>query len=96
MDHGQYIISADDTICRKSNILSLDCTDRFEGHNNKIITELKQENGLISYAITDLRTSNVIGLEGYNGLTQFVGSLSGNNGVISALSNNVNSKFTGL
>lgn len=43
-----------------------------------------------------MRTSNVGGLEDYNSLTQFVGSLSGNNGVISALSNSVNSKFTGL
>lgn len=96
LDHGHYTISADDTICRRDDISALDCTDRFEGHNNRIITELKQENGLISYATANLQTSNVIGLEGYNGLTQFVGSLSGNNGVISALSNNVNSKFIGL
>lgn len=96
MDHGHYTISADDTICRRDDISALDCTDRFEGHNNRIITELKQENGLISYATANLQTSNVIGLEGYNGLTQFVGSLSGNNGVISVLSNNVNNKFIGL
>lgn len=96
LDRGQYIISADDTICRRDDISALDCIDRFGGYNNRIITELKQENGLISYTTADLRTSNVGGLEDYNSLTQFVGSLSGNNGVISALSNSVNSKFTGL
>ena len=102
-DSGKYHVSADETICRRSDISALDVENSIEeGH---ILTSLSQVDGKIEYKQTKLLSSHVEGLTNYvknaiddseQDIRAFTSTLSGNSGVISALCSTVDTKIKSL
>lgn len=102
-DSGKYHVSADETICRRSDIYALDVGDSIkEGY---ILTSLAQVDGKIEYKQTKLLSSHVGGLTNYvknaiddseQDIRAFTSTLSGTAGVISALCSTVDTKIKSL
>lgn len=98
-----YQISADDTICRRSDISALDVNNSI--NKGYILTSLIQENGKIKYETTQLLSSHVGGLTNYvenaissseQDIRAFTSTLSGTTGVISALCSTVDAQIKSL
>ena len=100
---NKYQVSADETICRRSDISALDVGNSIE--EGYILTSLAQVDGKIEYKQTKLLSSHVEGLTNYvknaiddseQDIRAFTSTLSGNAGVISALCSTVNAKIQSL
>ena len=100
---NKYQVSADETICRRSDISALDVGNSIE--EGYILTSLAQVDGKIEYKQTKLLSSHVGGLTDYvknaidnseQDIRAFTSTLSGNAGVISALCSTVDAKIKSL
>ena len=101
--NNKYQVSADETICRRSDISALDVENSIE--EGYILTSLAQVDGKIEYKQTKLLSSHVEGLTNYvknaiddseQDIRTFTSTLSGNSGVISALCSTVDTKIKSL
>jgi len=61
--HGRYEVSADESICRRSDISSINVSNSIVP--GQILSSLKQENGLVSYETAPILSSYVEGLSDY-------------------------------
>ena len=100
---NKYQVSADETICRRSDIYALDVGNSIE--EGYILTSLTQVDGKIDYKQTKLLSSHVGGLTNYvenaiddseQDIRAFTSTLSGNSGVISALCSTVDTQIKSL
>ena len=100
---SKYQVSADETICRRSDISALDVGNSIE--EGYILTSLAQVDGKIEYKQTKLLSSHVEGLTDYvkntidnseQDIRAFTSTLSGNSGVISALCSTVDAQIQSL
>lgn len=93
---GKWHVSADSELCRRSDISSISAqSDIPSGH---ILTSLSQSSGIINYGTEQLMSSDVSCLEEFvsssidssqKDIRDFVSTLSGNDGLISALCNEI-------
>ena len=61
--HGRYEVSADESICRRSDISSMNVSNSIAP--GQVLSSLKQENGLVSYGTMPILSSYVEGLSDY-------------------------------